>query len=288
MTKRRFLPTSLSVRLIAAVSFGALLAACAGDLPAGFGDEEPGEGGSGPGTTTSSSTTGGGGEGGTGSGGEGGGAVQQATYAIAVNVPTPDMELRTEQDVDVTITPNGFVGPVTLAVSGLSPDDMTGTFDTTTVNLDGSTTVMATLTLKTLSISTAGPQSGMVTATSEAGVKEAPVSITIIPQITITIPPNVATKLNTTDSFGAFPTVIKALPNLSAQNPIRVRFYNSDGVPREIHADNPNQGFAHTGAAIQPGQFDAQERNVNAAGTYSFYMHGVNQGTTIQGQIKVE
>ncbi|AKT41571.1 hypothetical protein [Chondromyces crocatus] len=285
MTLRTILPRSFAKQFVAALSFGALLAACAGDLPAGLTDEDPEEGGGGSPTTTTTTTTTTGG----GTGGEGGSeAVREATYSVRLGTPVHEVELQAETDTTVIVTPNGFVGSVTLGVTGLAGGDVGTTWSNATVTLDGSTEVEVTLTLNTFSNSTVGTSLGKVTATSDVGVNDADLTIEILPQITIVIPPNVASRVNTTDSFGAYPTRIKALSNLSADNPINVRFYNQDGVPREIHADNPNQGFAHTGAAIQPGAYDARTRPVNVAGTYNFYMHGIANGESIRGRIVVE
>ncbi|HSN98378.1 MAG TPA: hypothetical protein VLS89_08770 [Candidatus Nanopelagicales bacterium] len=281
---------SFRSNLLFALSAGALLAACAGDLPDNLVDDD-GSGGSGGSPTTSTTTTttgpGGGGTGGGGTGGGGGSEPQAAVYEIAVDRPAPEMELRAETDIVVTVTPNGYVGPVTLAVQG-TPTDVTAAFEANTIDLDGATAATVTLTLSTLSDTVTGDFPLMVTGVTDGGTKEASIALKVLPQITVVIPANVQNLTNTTNSFGDYPTMVKTLPNLSAANPIRVRFFNSDGVPRQIHAAQGDQGFGHSQQDIPAGGYDNLQRPVNAAGTYNFYMHGITGGETILGRIVIQ
>ena len=81
---------------------------------------------------------------------------------------------------------------------------------------------------------------------------------------------------------------MKALANLSASNPITVRFFNADTVSHRIHGDKPTQGFAHGATDIPPGAFDPLERQVNAVDTYDFYPHDLGTNAQIVGRLIVQ
>jgi hypothetical protein len=128
-----------------------------------------------------------------------------------------------------------------------------------------------------------------VVGTVPAGEKSVDAALIVEPVITIVIPENLASYSAdppSTDAFGDFPTVIKALPNMSDDNPITVHFFNADTVPHEIHADNPNEGFPHGNQGIPPGELDPVVRRVNSPGEYLFYPHDI--GMSILGQIVIE
>ena len=80
-------------------------------------------------------------------------------------------------------------------------------------------------------------------------------------------------------AFGPYPIKIIAPANLSSSNPITVYFKNDDTVSHEIHADNATQGFGHDPGSFGAGQMDPYVRQVNAAGTFDFYLH--DQGSPI-------
>lgn len=281
-TMRRSLPTPFAARLLAALSFSALLAACVGDLPDDFNND--GAGGETSGQTT---TTGAGGNGTTTTtttgGGGTGGQAQAGDFSINASAPAMAAELRSDTEIPVTLTTTDFTGTVDLSVDGL-PAGVTAVFDPPSVNLSGADAT-ATLRLTTTSDMTAGAFPLTINGTSGAVSKTANLNFAVDSVITITIPMNVAGLLNTTNSFGAYPTTIKA-PTDIANNPVTVRFYNGDGVPRTIHAANDAQGFPH-GVDIPAGQYEANVRNVIATGTFDFYMHGIAGGDTIQGRIVI-
>lgn len=280
-TMRRSLPTPFTARLLAALSFSALLAACVGDLPDDFNNDGAG------GETTGQTT-------GTGSGGSGGagtttsssstGTMQAGDFSISASAPAMAAELRSDTEIPVTIATTDFTGAVELSVDGL-PAGVTAVFDPPSVNLAGADAT-ATLRLTTTSDMTAGAFPLVINGTSGAVSKTANINFQVDSVITITIPMGVAGLLNTTNSFGAYPTTIKA-PTDIANNPVTVRFFNADGVPRTIHAANDAAGFPH-GVDIPAGQFEANVRNVTATGTFDYYMHGITGGDTIQGRIVIQ
>lgn len=281
-TMRRSLSTPFAARLLAALSFSALLAACVGDLPDDFNNDGTGGDTSGPTTTTggggntTTTTTGGGGT---------GGQAQAGTFMVSASSPAMAAELRSDTTIPVTINTTDFTGTVDLSVTGL-PADVTATFNPPSVTLDGAAAT-STLTLTTRSDTVTGTLALTVTGTSGAATQTAAIDFDVAPVITVMIPQNVATLINTTNSFGAYPTMIKAPPNLSAANPLMVRFFNADNVPHQIHASNDAQGFPHSNVNIPAGAFDPLDRPVNAPGTYNFYMHDVAMGDTIDGQIVI-
>lgn len=281
-TMRRSLPTPFAARLLAALSFSALLAACVGDLPDDFNDDGTGGESSGQTTTTgaggSSTTT-------TTTGGTGGQA-QAGTFTVSASSPAAAAELRSQTNIPVTINTTDFTGTVDLSVTGL-PADVTAAFNPPSVTLDGAPGT-STLTLTTRSDTTTGTLALTITGTAGAASQTAAIDFDVAPVITVTIPQNVANLINTTNSFGDYPTMIKAPANLSAANPLMVRFFNADGVPHQIHASNDAQGFPHSNANIPAGGFDPLDRPVNSPGTYNFYMHDVAMGDTIDGQIVIQ
>lgn len=261
------------------------------DRPLTLLDGDGGSGGSGDGASAQGAGSNNGGSS-AGGDGQGGDAPQPASFELSLDEPSPSVDLRAEVEVDVTIEPNGYTGAVALALSGV-PDDVDAALASTSVVLDGQTAETVTVTFTTASDTTTGTFPFTVTGTVEAGDKSTAGTLAVIPAITITIPANLAAMQpapgdppNQT-AFGPYPTVLKALPNMSAQNTITIRFFNADTVPHEIHADNADQGFPHGNQSIPPMSFDPVVRNVNSPGQYDYYPHdlGVNN---IQGRILIQ
>jgi hypothetical protein len=224
---------------------------------------------------------------GSGSGGGSGGSGPQSSGSLTVTVDnaSPSVDLLSSTVVNVTITPTGFSGAVTLSTSGLS-SDVTPSFDNANVTLSSSTAATAMLTLATLSSTVSGARPFTIVATSASGTDSAAVSLTVNPVITIDIPVNADANQGTasdprTDAFGAYPIMITA----PAMFPVTVNFHNSDSTPHEIHADQPAQGFPHGAGLIASGANDTP-RNVTASGTYDWHLHDQNAATTI-GQIVI-
>ncbi len=247
------------------------------------------------GNTTSSSSSGADGGGGMGTagsgtgnnnqGGEGGAPLQPASFEISVSAS--QLELRDSGEATVTIAPNGYVGPVVLSLTG-TPADVTAELATTGVNLDGSSSETVTLNLSSKSDTQTGAFVISVVGTVPGGEKSGDAAVNVIPTITITIPENLASFSSnpaSTNAFGDFPTLIKALPNM-AETPITVNFFNADTVPHEIHADDPDVGFGHGNQNIPPGAFDPVVRQVTAPGEYTFYPHDI--GNSILGRITIQ
>lgn len=280
--------------ILAALLTGAVITlGCSSETPgqspfgdSGGGGTDPGAGGS---TGSSNPTTGSGSGSGAGAGsgaGSGAGAtssssggVQQASFTVALQAAAIDIDLDTSLDVNVTVKPNGYKGAVTLDVTGLGAG-VTGKLGTTTLNLDGATNATTKLTL-TSGISTApGDMPFTVSASAMVanGTKTTNGTLTVHSAITITIPQGVDGMEGTqaspnTQAFGPYPMKITAPANLSAASPVTVRFYNADGKSHQIHAGANAQGFPHDPAPIAPNSMDGLVRNVNAKGTYDYYLH---------------
>lgn len=224
---------------------------------------------------------------------DGGAPPQPATFAITITATetdgaTAEIDLRDTTALTVSIAPNGYEGPVDLALTGL-PADVVGDLASDTVTLDGATTETVVLTVSSASNTATGTYPFVVSGTVDAGEKSGAATVIVHPVITIVIPPNLATYDDDgvdTTAFGDYPTVIKALPNMSSQNTITVNFFNSDTVTHEIHADDQAQGFGHGQGPIQPNSMDPVVRKVTSAGEYNYYPHDI--GTNIMGQIVIE
>lgn len=225
------------------------------------------------------------------------GSSQSASYSVMLGSSTTDIELRANaMPIVVTVAPNNFNGPVSLSVTGL-PAGVTGTFDNATLNVSGTTGASTNLTLTTMSTAPVGPIAAMIVATSGSTTQSSALTINVKPVITLTIPMNVDAMKGTPGNpsknvFGTYPIMITAPANISA-TPIQVKVFNADSTGHCIHASNPNQGFPHDpvtngvcNALTQKGQFDGQARAINAAGTYTFYLH--DQGDLTEGQIKIQ
>jgi len=280
----------ISSRVLATAASLFALAACTEQpthLLTGGGDAS---GGNGTGASTSQGA-GGQSQGGNtsqGGSGQGGDAPQPATFSIAAADDAPVLELRDTVDVEVSVTPNGYVGPVLLHVEGL-PSDVTADLSTSSVALDGDTTATFTVTLATVSSTVTGDYPFTIHGTVESGEKTGDATLTVEPILTVIIPENLqsfsADPPNQT-AFGDFPTIVTALPNMSADNPITVRFFNAGTVPHEIHADAGADGFGHGTGLIDPGTFDPVERHVTSPGQYGYYPHDI--GPSILGEIDIQ
>ncbi len=81
--------------------------------------------------------------------------------------------------------------------------------------------------------------------------------------------------------------------NLGTANPIAVKFLNLDSAPHCIHASNATQGFPHDSVTngvcntpMQTNQLDQTAHNVNAKGSYLFWLH--DQGDLTDGMINIQ
>lgn len=248
-----------------------------------------GDGGSGSNDGGSGSVGGqGSGAGSSSNGGSGGGSIPQtADFTITAN-GSAALDLRDSAEVELTVAPNGYVGQVSLSLMNV-PADVQGSLSVTSLTLDGSSDQLLSLTLESASDTVTGAFAVTVVGTAPEGQASGDVALTIEPVITVYIPQDlesyVSSPANTT-AFGAYPTRIKAPPNLGPENTITVRFFNQDSVNHEIHADQDQQGFGHGQGPIAPNSFDPVVRNINAPGDYSYYPHDI--GTNILGLISVE
>ena len=254
---------------------------------------------SGSGGATSSSSSGGtassssGSSSGTASSGGSSGASQgdPANVAVTVGQSAVQVQLLAQTTVDVSIAPNGYTGTVQLS-PGTLPTGVTGTFDKTSVMLDGTTTATATLTLQTDTDAPPGDLTLNVGVTAGETTKSAPVTLTVQSVITLHIPAGVnsngasITNPDTT-AFGPYPITIVAPQGLSSQSPVTVYFQNDDTVSHEIHADATAQGFGHDPGSFGAGKMDPYVRKVNTAGTYDFYLHDQGSPKTI-GRIHIQ
>ena len=258
------------------------------------GNQASSTGGGSSGTTS----TGGGGGGGTGgsgsdagsSGGGGGDAAgnpqPQGAFDVQLSDAAPSVELRASADVMVTVAPTNFTGTVTLSTTGL-PADVTAAFDHPSLSVGGGAGATAKLTLTTLSSTQIAAVPFTVVATSGSEVKNASVTLTVQPVLTITIPVNADANQGTTsnprkDAFGSYPITISAPPSF----PVTINILNGDSTPHEIHAGDPLAGFPHGSGPIAPGKLDTP-RNVTQSGTYNFYLHDQNAATTV-GRIVIQ
>lgn len=225
------------------------------------------------------------------------GGSQTQAFQIMTDKTTYNVELRSTVVVQVTIAPQNFTGTVNLAVSGLSTG-VTGSFNPTSVSVSGTTGATSMLTLTTLESVLPAATPFTVTATSGSNTATSAPSLNVMPQITIQIPTNVAALAGTTttpstNAFGNYPIVINAPTNFGTNNPIVVKFLNNDSAPHCIHASNATQGFPHDAVTngvcntlMQKGQYDQTAHNINAKGSYLFYLH--DEGNTTDGMIKVQ
>ncbi|MFO0549394.1 MAG: hypothetical protein U0271_13460 [Polyangiaceae bacterium] len=224
-------------------------------------------------------------------GGEGGsgGVPQTATFSVLLSASKPTLELRSTTTLDVLVPANGYIGTVSVAVTGLPPD-VTAALVSDTVDLVGDGVASDTLTLTTASDTVTGEFPFQVTVTAPEGAHDTMASVVVEPVITVYIPANLSSYSSdppNTTAFGDYPTRIKALPNMSAANPITVNFFNGDTVPHEIHADQGALGFGHGNQDIPPGSFDPVVRHVSGPGTFDFYPHDFASPSVV-GRIIIE
>jgi len=237
--------------------------------------------GGGTGGTTGGGTTGGG----TGTGG--GTQTTPPSFAVALDKSTAETELRDLTNLTVTVTPkDGFTGTVELAATGL-PTGATAKFTPSSVSVTSASSVTATLSIDTPSdvVPTDAAASVQVTGSQGTITANAPLAFSVKPQLTITIPQNIANMAPSNDSYGASPILIKA-PSISSSKPVAILFKNADtSAAHTIHAGGAN-GFFHGKSAIPSGGMD-QVRNVTATGTYGFYLHGETGGDGHTGSVKI-
>jgi hypothetical protein len=193
-------------------------------------------------------------------------------------------QLLASNTATVSVAPNGYSGMATLSVASL-PTGVTGTFDNTTLSLDGHTTATATLTLKTATSATPGPANIEVDAMAAGMTFKTTIALTVESAITVHIPQGVnnmggTTSNPVTTAFGPYPMKIaEPMGGISASNTVTVYFFNDDTVSHEIHASADQEGFAHDPGTIAPNSMDKLVRQVNTAGSYNYYLH--DQGAPI-------
>ncbi len=217
-------------------------------------------------------------------------------FAVATDKGSVDVELRNQVTVQVTVTPAGFTGTVTLGATGLAAG-VTAAFAPPTVDVSGTTGATSVLTLTTKSDVAPGVENLKVTGTSGSDMANAALALNVQSILTVTIPANLSAVQGTQgnpshDAYGDYPIVVTAAPDLT-KTPAVIKFYNADATPHCIHASNANQGFPHDpevngqcAAPMQQGEFDSQAHNINTKGSYTFYLH--DQGDLTEGQIKVQ
>jgi hypothetical protein len=294
---------------LALAAFTAVVALAAGcDVP-GTSLLHPGDGGGGSGDTGTSSSDGGGGSTSTTSTSTTSGTTststsgtttststetpQPATFTVSLDDTTPTVDLAAKVQVTVSIAPNGYSGPVSLTVDDLSGSGVKAELGSPTVMLDGASTATTKLTLTTVSSSMPGDLGFKVTGTVPTGDKLASATLTVVSAITLVIPQGVNAMAGPSQddpyklAFGDFPTKITAPSGISSQKPVIVRFYNDDDVKHQIHADSNAQGFSHDPLPIQPNSMDDFVREVNAKGTFDFYLHDQGQPLTV-GRIVIQ
>ena len=235
-------------------------------------------GGSSSGATSSGSST-------SSSGGASSGSQPPPTTPLGITLDQMalSVQLLATATVTVSVAPNGYSGTVDLT-AGTLPSGVTAAFDKAALTLDGETTATATLTITTATSAPPGSVPLAVNVTAGGMTQSTAVSVTVESTITLHIPAGVnnmgatVTNPNTT-AYGPYPIAIIAPAGISASNPVTVYFQNDDTVSHEIHADDQAQGFGHDPGSFGAGQMDPYVRQVNATGTYDFYLH--DQGAPI-------
>jgi hypothetical protein len=310
----------MRLNLALAVPVAALLLACGdgSDLPSGHwspqgqGSGSPPAGsstGSGGSGSSSSSSTGSssssGGSSGTSSSGSGGiagsssgssstssggsssssGMAAPPNLGVTLDHATVQTQLMAQTVIMVSVAPNGYSGSVQLQAAML-PAGVEAAFNPATLALDGSATGTSQLTLTTASDAPPATASVEVDATAAGTTARSTVSVEVQSVITIHIPAGVDNNGGTTgnpvtSAYGPYPIKVTAPQNISAQTPVTVYFMNDDGTSHEIHADAPDQGFGHDPGPFSPHTMDPYVRNVNAVGSYDFYLHDQGGPSTL-------
>jgi hypothetical protein len=247
-----------------------------------------GSGGTSSGTASSS-----GGSSGSGSGSSSGGMppANPPNLGVSVDQTSLQMQLLANGTVHVSVAPNGYSGSVTLG-AGTLPSGVTATFSPATLTLDGSTAGTATLTVATVDNTPPGTVSLDVQAMADGTTAHASVSVEVQSIITIHIPSGVNNLGGTvqspvTSAYGPYPFKIVAPQNMSSSSPVTVYFMNDDDISHEIHADNPDQGFGHDPGPFGAHSMDPYVRQVNAVGSYDFYLHDQGAPITI-GLVEIQ
>lgn len=202
---------------------------------------------------------------------------------VTVDKTSIQSQLMANTEVQVSVAPNGYVGPATLAVAAM-PTGVTGTFDNAMIVLDGRTTATAKLTVAAADSAAPGDANIEVDATAAGSTFKTTIALTVQSVITVHIPMGVnnmggTTSNPVTTAYGPYPIKITAPQGMSAQNPVTVYFMNDDSVSHEIHASDDQEGFGHDPGLIAPMSMDSYVRNVNTTGSYNFYLH--DQGAPI-------
>jgi hypothetical protein len=248
-------------------------------------------GGSG-GTSSGTGSSSGGGGSSSGSGSSSGGTppANPPNLGVSVDQGSLQMQLLANGTVHVSVAPNGYAGSVTLG-AGTLPAGVTATFSPATLDLDGNTAGTATLTIATVDNTPPGTVTLDVQAMADGTTAHASVSVEVQSIITIHIPAGVNNLGGTvqspvTSAYGPYPFKIVAPQNISS-SPVTVYFINDDGTSHEIHADNPDQGFGHDPGPFGAHSMDPYVRQVNAVGSYDFYLHDQGAPITI-GLVEVQ
>jgi hypothetical protein len=187
-------------------------------------------------------------------------------FTVAVDDAAPSMNLADTKVLNITVTPQAWSGPVTLSVASL-PSDVTGAFDNATLSVEGTAPLTAKLTLTSISSSAPVATPFTIVGTAGSTVKSTPATLTVKSYLTIHLP------VNADSMSGGFGDVTITAPADIANNPVTINFVNDDSTPHEIHAENPDQGFAHGQGTFAQGQADAPVRMVTVAGTYAWHLH---------------
>ncbi len=220
-------------------------------------------------------------------------AAGAAKLDITLDNAAPPVELGAEVKVMVNIAPKeGLTGKVDLSVTGM-PAGVTATFDKTSVDIVGTASSSAILTIKT-STDTVPATAGLtITAKPASGdMKTSPVNVNVQPTLTLKIPVNAGALTGMAANTAFAPADVKV--KLGGKK-IAVKVRNDDSATHIIHSGNTG-GFNHgnTGATIAAnGGFEGNvqgtnaPREINAAGTYGFYLHD-RTPTNANGRIIAE
>lgn len=205
-----------------------------------------------------------------------------AKLDINLDNAAPPVDLGNEVKVTVNIAPKeGLTGKVDLTVTGM-PAGVTATFDKTSVDIVGTASSSAILTIKANTDVVPGAVALTVTAKPASGdQKTQPINLDVKPTYTLKIPVNAGALTGMAASTAFAPADIKL--KLGGKK-VAVRVQNNDSATHIIHSGNTG-GFNHgvTGTPIAAnGGFEGNvqgtnaPREINAAGTYAFYLHDIN------------
>ncbi len=202
-----------------------------------------------------------------------------AKLDITLDNAAPPVDLGAEVKVVINIAPKeGLAGKVDLTVTGM-PAGVTATLDKPSVDIVGTASSSAMLTIKTGTEVVPGTVGLTITAKPAAGdMKTAPVNVAVAPTLLVKIPINAGALTGMAAGTAFAPAPIKI--TLGGKK-IAVKVRNDDSAAHIFHSGNTG-GFNHgnrNAPVAGNGGFEANvegtnaPREINAAGTYNFYLH---------------